>query len=74
MEHTVQVYTLCRGLGRQVKPVPLPSVQEVKPYLAVLSTFSTAGIAEPLPACNLLVPRITCHELRGTPERFLKRT
>ena len=52
MEHIVQVYTLCRGLGRQVKPVPLPSVQEVNPYLAVLSTFSTADIAKPLPSCT----------------------
>ena len=39
--------------GRKQKPIPLPSVQQVKPYLAVLSTLSTAGIPKCLPSCTL---------------------
>ena len=38
--------------GRRQKPVLLPSVQRVSPYLAVLSTFSTADIVIPLPSCT----------------------
>ena len=36
--------------GGEKKTVPLPSVQQVQPYLPVLSTFSTAGKAKPLPS------------------------
>ena len=36
--------------GREKGAIPLPSVQQAQPYLAVLSTFSTAGAAKPLPS------------------------
>ena len=36
--------------GREISALPLPSVQQTQPYLGVLSTFSTAGAAKPLPS------------------------
>ena len=55
MPHTVKVYTLHRGLGMMQKSVLLPSVQQMKLYLAVLSIFSTADIAKPLPSVDVTV-------------------
>ena len=46
--------------GGEKKTVPLPSVQQVQPYLPVLSTFSTAGKAKPLPS------RTFCYVLRAS--------
>ena len=50
--HSKGVHLTMRA-GRGQTPVLLPSVQQVKPYRAVLSTFSTAGVAKPLPSCTL---------------------
>ena len=50
--HSKGVHLMMRA-GRKQKPIPLPSVQQVKPYLAVLSTLSTAGIPKCLPSCTL---------------------
>ena len=50
--HSKGIHLMMRA-GRRQKPIPLPSVHQVKPYLLVLSTFSTAGMTKPLPSCTL---------------------
>ena len=62
MSQTVEVYTLTLRAGREKSALPLPSVQQAQPYLAVLSTFSTAGAAKPLPSSTFsYVLRASAH-------------